>query len=101
MLWLSSRSSSLIRRETSRQEEPSQELHRLGAGNLQLVDRRVEDVRDRTGGGPDEKEIELDDLAPLLLGERAHLAERRERLADAGGAQMPDDAAGVDPGAQP
>src|SRR5712691_5668065 len=54
------------------------------------------------GGGAsplagDDHEVELDELASLLLEERADAAPRRERLANAGAAEVTDGAPYVDP----
>src|SRR5689334_1085414 len=62
----------------------------------QPVDRRVQDVRDGTGARHDH-EVELDELAPLLLEQRAHLAAHGQLLAHARAAEMAHDTAGVDP----
>src|SRR5713101_604366 len=45
----------------------------------------------------DDHEVELDELASLLLEERADAAPRRERLTDAGAAEVADGAPHVDP----
>src|SRR6185503_9666833 len=67
-------------------------------GGGQAEDRRMEDVGDwaRAIAG-DDQQVELDELAALLLEDRAHAAARRQGLADAGAAQVADDAADVDP----
>src|SRR5205807_761897 len=46
-------------------------------------------------------EVQLDELASLLLEERAHAAARGQPLADAGAAEVAHDAARVDPWAHP
>src|SRR5213594_98609 len=56
------------------------------------------------GDGPrsitgDDDQIRLDELASLLLEQRAHAAAGRQRLADTRAAEVTHDAAGVDPGA--
>src|SRR5256886_16270103 len=59
------------------------------------------DVGDGTGAiAGDDHQVQLDELASLLLEERAHPAPRREGLADTRAAQVAHHAADVDPRAQ-
>src|SRR2546422_10362274 len=70
-------------------------------GRRQPVDRGMQDVGDgaRTLAG-DDHQVELDELASLLLEERADPAPRREGLADARPGQVAHHAPDVDPRAQ-
>ena len=68
---------------------------------LKPIDRRVQDVGEGPPRSPSEDgEVQLHELAPLSLEERAHPRAGLERLSDAGGAEVPHRARHVDPGAQ-
>src|SRR5919197_2429327 len=68
----------------------------------QAVDGGVDDVGDRTRAlAGHEHQVELDELASLLLVDRADAAARGQGLAHAGAAQVSYDAARVDPWAEP
>src|SRR5207245_8838205 len=67
-------------------------------GRRQPVDRGVQDMGSEASPlAGDDHEVELDELASLLLEERADAAPRRERLTDAGAAEVADGAPHVDP----
>src|SRR5438128_8262763 len=67
-------------------------------GRRQPVDRGVQDMGGEASPlAGDDHEVELDELASLLLEERADAAPRRERLTDAGAAEVADGAPHVDP----
>src|SRR5437867_9942764 len=67
-------------------------------GWRQPVDRGVQDMGGEASPlAGDDHEVELDELASLLLEERADAAPRRERLTDAGAAEVADGAPHVDP----
>src|SRR5881296_800667 len=71
---------------------------RQSRGRRQPIDRGVQHVGDRTRvGGGDDHDVEFDELARLLLEERAHAAPGGQPLADARAAEVAHDAADVDP----
>src|SRR3989441_10203257 len=67
-------------------------------GRRQSVDRGVQDMGGEASPlAGDDHEVELDELASLLLEERADAAPRRERLTDVSAAEVADGAPHVDP----
>src|SRR5438034_301564 len=71
---------------------------RQSLGRRQTIDRGVQEVGDEPRGlAGGDHEVQLHELAALLLEERAHLAARGQPLADARAAEVAHGGAGVDP----